>query len=145
MPRYIVNNLYVIQDIYAVFITDCGCSEAVISPQCNESGACMCTGGAVGEKCDEYGFEYSGTNLSTVLLRCNLIPSPKSPCHKCMHRQVLAFFSSIVSLQLANEYPSLSKHQVSLMYMNDSGLLKTRRPYSQREFPYTSKSLAHEH
>ena len=68
-----------------LIITECGCSEAAISSQCNEDGTCMCIEGAVGEKCDECGFEYSGTNHSTyVPLRCNWMPSPK-PLLKCMY------------------------------------------------------------
>ena len=54
-------------------ITECGCSEAVISSQCNENGTCMCTEGAIGEKCDECGFEYSG-KYRIIVLRCNLMP-----------------------------------------------------------------------
>ena len=41
-------------------LADCGCSAASVTQQCNENGTCMCIEGAVGEKCSECGFEYSG-------------------------------------------------------------------------------------
>jgi len=48
-------------------LVDCGCSEATVTPQCNEDGTCMCIEGAVGEKCDECGFEYSGELYECII------------------------------------------------------------------------------
>lgn len=70
MPRYayIVPMQEHVMLTIDLFIVDCGCSEAVISPQCNENGVCMCIEGAIGEKCDECGFEYSGTNYGSYII-----------------------------------------------------------------------------
>ena len=53
--------IYVFYSLVLPYTTECGCSALSVSEECDSvSGQCQCQEGAVGTKCDDCAFGFTG-------------------------------------------------------------------------------------